>query len=447
MGKNTSRFNFSKLWQFLKTDIWRIRASTLSGQRSFWIRQLRVLLLAIRGFDEDKCQLRASALTFFSLLSVVPVVAMAFGVAKGFGFEALLEKQILAQLQGQEEVAQQIIQFSQSFLANTQGGVIAGIGIAVLFWSVIKVLGNIENSFNGIWGIKKGRNLGRKLTDYLSIMLICPILLIMSSSVTVLITSQITLIVEKLLFLGPISGWIIAALKLLPYAVIWIVFTFIYIFLPNTTVRFKSGLLAGIIAGTIYQLIQWVYITFQVGAAKYGAIYGSFAALPLFLVWLQVSWLVVLFGAEVSFAEQNVETYEFEPDCLKVSHQFKQRLALGIVHLCVKKFYHSQKPQTAAQIAHQLEIPIRLGHQILFELTECRLLSEVQIGKEREVAYQPAHAIELFTVENVLQALDAHGTNALPISMSEDMKKITQCLENFQNQIKTSTANCALKDI
>ncbi|MCK5180552.1 MAG: YihY/virulence factor BrkB family protein, partial [Candidatus Omnitrophica bacterium] len=280
----------SRFIQFLKTDIWRIRASTLSGQKSFWIRQLRIILLAIRGFAEDKCQMRASSLTFFSLLSVVPVVAMAFGIAKGFGFEEMLEKKLMTQLQGQEEVAVKIISFAQSFLENTQGGVIAGVGIAILFWTIIKVLGNIENSFNDIWGIKKSRTFGRKFSDYLSIMLVCPILFIMSSSVTVLITSQVTLVVEKLAFLGPIGTLIITSMRILPYAVIWVMFTFIYIFMPNTKVNFRSGLMAGIIAGTIYQIVQWAYIAFQVGVSKYGAIYGSFAALPLFLVWLQISW-------------------------------------------------------------------------------------------------------------------------------------------------------------
>jgi membrane protein len=214
--------SISKFVQFLKTDIWRIRASKLPSRQSFWIRQLRIILLAIRGFDEDKCQLRASALTFYSLLSVVPVVAMAFGIAKGFGLDGRLEKLILEKMQGQEEVAKQIVDFAHSFLANTQGGVIAGIGIVVLFWTVIKVLGNIESSFNDIWGIKKARPLSRKFSDYSSVMMICPILFVMSSSVTVLITSQVTLIIEKLAFLGPVGSLIILSLRILPYAVIWI---------------------------------------------------------------------------------------------------------------------------------------------------------------------------------------------------------------------------------
>jgi len=286
----------SKIINFIKVEIWRIRLKDLSRRKSFLIKQLRVILLALRGFNEDKCQLRASALTYYSLLSIVPVLAMGFGIAKGFGFDKLLEAQLLGSFAGQEAIIEQVIGFARSLLDNTRGGVVAGAGVAILFWTVIKVLGNIERSFNDIWGIKQARKFGRKFSDYLSVMLICPILIIVSSSITVFITTQVQLITEKMLLLGAISPLISFILKLLPYSMIWILFTFIYIFMPNTKVSFKSGLLAGILAGSIYEIIQWVYITFQVGVVKYNAIYGSFAALPMFLVWLQLSWLIVLFG-------------------------------------------------------------------------------------------------------------------------------------------------------
>lgn len=437
--------NFAKFTEFLKNDIWRIRASTLSNRKSFWIRQLRIILLAVRGFGEDKCQLRASALTFYSLLSVVPVVAMAFGVAKGFGFDGMLEKRIIGSMPGQEEVALQIVGFANSFLENTKGGLIAGISIAVLFWTVIKVLGNIENSFNEIWGIKKARTLGRKFSDYLSIMMICPILFIMSSSMTVLITSQVTLLVEKLAFLGPIGSLIIISLRVLPYAVIWIMFTFAYIFLPNTKVKFKSGLIAGIIAGTIYQIVQWGYITFQIGVSKLGAIYGSFAALPLFLVWLQVSWLVVLFGAEASFAEQNVDTYEFEADSLKASNAFKKLLALNITHICVKNFHVGKRAQTATEFSHELEIPIRLVHQVIFELTEAGILSEAKKGDA--IAYQPARDIDHLTMQNVLDSLDQRGIDNIPVAQTKSLQVLKDKMKKFRDIIVSSPENIYLKDV
>ena len=437
----------SKIINFIKKDVWRIRLKEVSRTKSFLVKQLRIVLLAFRGFDEDKCLLRASALTFYSLLSIVPVVAMAFGIAKGFGFEKILETQLLEKFQGQEAVLTNVIDFANKLLQTTKGGLIAGIGIAFLFWTVIKVLGNIEKSFNDIWGIKQARGIGRKFTDYLSIMLICPILVIMSSSITVFISSQIVLITQKITLLGAISPVIFALLKLLPYCVIWILFTFIYIFMPNTKVNFKAGILAGIIAGTIYQVVQWGYINFQIGAVKYNAIYGSFAALPLFLVWLQISWLVVLFGAEVSFAHQNVDTYEFEPDCLDISYSFKKLVILQIMHSLVKGFYKNDKPLTATQISHNLEIPIRLVRQILYELTECGIVSKVKREKDEAVAYQPARATEMFTVKYVIDALEHRGSRKIPIMQSKELDKLSACLKTFSDEIEKLPANMALKDI
>lgn len=349
--------------------------------------------------------------------------------------------------QGQQEVAEKVIGFAQSLLGNSRGGLIAGVGVAVLFWTVIKLLGNIESSFNNIWGIKTSRTWRRKFSDYLSVMLVCPVLLIMASSVTVLITSQVTLLVEKLSFLGPLADGIILTLKFLPYAVIWIVFTFLYFFMPNTKVKVKACLVAGVIAGTIYQVLQWGYITFQVGVANYGAIYGSFAALPLFLVWMQLSWLVVLFGAEVSFAEQNVETYEFEPDSLRVSPSFKKLLALRIAHYCVKKFHQALNPPSVDEISEHLEIPIRLVRQILFELTEAAILSEVKIDDSAGVGYQPAHCIDDISVIGVMKHLDQRGIDSLPVAQSKDFNKLKETLVQLQALVEKSPANLKLKDL
>ncbi|MCD4780424.1 MAG: YihY/virulence factor BrkB family protein [Candidatus Omnitrophica bacterium] len=433
--------------QFLQTDIWRIRASNLTGVKSFWIRQLRIFLLSLRGFNEDKCLLRASALTFYSLLSVVPVVAMAFGVAKGFGFETALESQLIKRFPGQEEVVGQIIGFANTLLENTRGGVIAGIGVCILFWTVIKVLGNIETSFNDIWGIKKSRTVVRKFSDYLSIMLICPILLIMSSSITVFVTSQLTLILSKLAFLGPISSVLLFLLKFIPYCVLWVLFTFIYIFMPNTKVKFKSGMFAGIIAGSIYQVWQWIYINFQIGAVKYGAIYGSFAALPLFLMWLQVSWKVVLFGAEISFAEQNVETYEFEHDCLKSSLGFQRVVALGVTNICVKNFCQEQDPPAAHDLALELEVPIRLVRKVLFELTEAKVLNEVKINDRDTIGFQPAHDIQDMTIREVLDRLEHMGIDSLPLSDSENIRSIKKHFKGARELIANSEHNVRIKDL
>ena len=436
-----------KVINFVKNDIWRIRLKSLPRRKSFLIKNMRVILVALRGFDEDKCQLRASALTFYSLLSIVPVVAMAFGVAKGFGFDKILEQQLLNRAPGQEEVIKQVISFSNALLANTKGGLVAGIGVAVLFWTVIKVLGNIEKSFNDIWGIKEQRGLARKFSDYLSIMLICPFLVVISSSATVFIAAQITNIIHKFSFLGVFSGLVFFALKLLPYAVLWLLFTFIYMFMPNTKVNFKSAVLAGIAAGTLYQVLQWAYVNFQIGVARYNAIYGSFAALPLFLVWLQLSWLVVLFGAEVSFAHQNVDTYEFEPDCLRISYSFKRLLALSIAHFIIKSFSSGDTPPTGEAISHALDIPIRLVRQILYELVEAGIIYEIKTKEYKNVAYQPAKDINIFTIKYVMDALDKRGIENIPVTETNTLRALSDSLNNLSNILDKSPANKRLKDL
>lgn len=438
---------FRQVGNFIKQDIWRIRRTQLPPGKSFFLTLLRVLILSIRGFDENKCKLRASSLTFYSLVSIVPVAAMAFGIAKGFGFEKVLEAQLRSKLAGHEEILANVIQFSHSLLENTRGGVIAGIGLIVLFWAVIKVLGQIEEAFNDIWGVKERRTIGRMFSDYLSLMLICPVLIILSSSMTVFITTQLNLIMEKFTILGVLSPLFFLFLKLLPYGLLWSLFTFIYIFMPNTKVRFTSGLLAGIIAGTIFQIVQWGYITFQIGVVQYNAIYGSFAVLPLFLVWLQLSWLIVLYGAELSFAYQNVDTYEFEPDALQASHRLKTLLALQITHHLIKNFAAGGKPLTAREISHRLEIPIRFVNELLFELAKSNVLSVTEAEGDGERGFQPAVDINALTIHYVLEAMDRRGLNHMPFAHAPEFGVLSEVVKSFGKAIESLPANKLLKEL
>jgi membrane protein len=435
--------------KFVTVDIWRLRLEDLPFGKSFLVKQLRVFLLALRGFVEDRCFSRASSLTFNTLLSIVPVVAILFGVAKGFGFETKLKRELFDKFSGeaQQEVLWKVFDFAESMLQVTKGGVIAGIGLVILFWSVINVLGNIEASFNEIWEIKESRTWARKFSDYLAIMILSPIFIMLSSSATVFITSQITHLTEQIKLLGMISPFIFLGLKLIPYVLIWILFTIIYILMPNTKVNLKAGLLAGIIAGTIFQIVQWGYISFQIGTAKYNAIYGSFAALPLFLMWVQISWWVVLFGAELSFAHQNVDTYEFEPDSRRVSPAFKKVLTLQIAHLLVKNFANGEKPLTDVEICTRLKMPIRLAHIVLYDLVKSRVVSEIRTRQDRQFAYQPARDISTLTIKYVIDAIDQNGTNNIPVARTEEFVALSEAIDNFREEMEASPANRLLKDI
>ncbi len=444
-----------KVSQYLATDVWRVSLAETTALWSFLIRQLRVLILTFRGFDQDKCSLRASALTFYSLLSIVPVVAMAFGVAKGFGVEDILRRELLTRFSGQEEILTRVIDFAHGMLATTRGGMVAGAGLAVLFWTVIKVLMQIESSFNDIWEIHRQRSYGQRFSNYLSIMLVSPVVLVVSGSATVFITAQVTRITETVALLGIFAPVIYLGLKFLPYALMWSLLAFVYITVPNTRVNLKSGLLAAVVAGTMYQAVQWAYITFQIGLARYNAIYGSFAALPMFLVWLQLSWLIVLFGAEYAFATQNVDAYEFEPDLKRASRRTRTLLALEITRRIVRGFERGTEPPTAAEISAAVSIPIRLTRQLLSELVDSGVLQETRRRSSRwsaavtsrEAAFLPQRDIGAYTIGYVMERLERSGSDTLNYKRSRELTELEGSLESMSAEIESSPENRLLKDI
>ena len=278
-------------------------------------------------------------------------------------------------------------------------------------------------------------------------MVFAPVLFIISSSATILVASQVKVIVNKITLLGVFSSVIFFLLNLLPYVSIWILLTMIYIVMPNTRIPLKSGILGGIVAGTIFQIVQWIYIKFQIGAASYGAIYGSFAALPLFLAWLQMSWMIVLFGAEIAYANEHYETFGFQPDYSRISVSAKKLLMLRIFHLLTKKFSLGEKPLSAKQIAHALEIPIRLVQKLLDELTTVGLVVETAKGIGNEAAFQPGRTIEDITIKYALDRYEQSGTHDIPVPQSEETEKISMHLKNISEIIEKSSVNILLKEI
>ncbi len=436
-----------KAIKFIRYDIWNMSLDGLPKSQYFLIRQLRVVMLAIRGFNEDKCMLQASALTFYSLLSIVPIIAMAFGIAQGFGFQKMLDKELEEMFGAQKEVLHQATSFAHSMLENTKGGLVAGIGVAILIWTVMKVLGNIEASFNDIWQIKKSRSWLRKFTDYLSIMLLAPLLLVLSSSITVFINTSLTALVEKVDY----SGFMVSMVNFLfgfsPYFLMWVLFTFLYIVMPNTTVKIRSAIIAGIIAGTIYKITEWGFVSFEIGVAQYNRIYGSFAALPLFLFFMQTAWLIVLFGAEIAFAEQNVGRYEFELESKLISNNYRGMLTLWVMHLLVKNFEVGGKAMTANEISEKLRLPMRVLNKTLHDLHLAGGVSEVKTENEKELAYQPALDINKITVKRVVDMINETGINDLPVTKNESYKKIDQVFHQLQEHTAKAKENVLLINI
>jgi len=439
--------SIGRIFIFLQKDIWKIPLKALPRHKSFLFKQIRMLLIVVKGLRTERLSARASALTYFSLLAFVPVLAILFGIFKSFGIETFLERYLYDNFTFQKDVIDQMVTMANKVLASTRGDIIAGIGLVILLWAVIRVLSVIEQTFNDIWQVKKSRGMVRKFSDYIAILLLAPLMMILASSATVFLSTRISDLTGHSHVAEYIGSFILFLLHLSPYLLIWILLTIIYMVIPNTRVRFRSALLAGVIAGTLYQALQWVYIRFQISVTNYNAIYGSFAALPLFLVWLQTSWYIVLLGAEISFANQNVEKLDFEMGNLSTSPSFDRLLSLLIAHRVIKNFAEGKKPMTITEIAHKLDIPVRIASTLTYAMTECGVFSETYTTEYKERAYQPARDIGTLSVNTLINILDRKGDDHIPIPETKEYNKLREITDTFRHTLDDHPGNILLKDI
>lgn len=428
---------------FFSTTIWQ---NPPGGPRRLIIRTLRILYLTVRGFQDHHGPLRASALTFYTLLSLVPVVAMAFGVAKGFGFERLLEKELLSHFAAQQEVITQVITFARNMLDNTKGGLIAGVGVLVLFWTVTKVLSNIEESFNHIWGATP-RSWLRKLTDYLTITILAPLLLITAGSATVFVASQVSALSSQIGLENVVDPAVSLGLSLAPYMLLWFLFTLVYMIMPNTKVLISSALPAAILAGTAYQTMQTAYVKFQITMTSYNAIYGSFAALPLFLLWLNLSWHIVLFGAEITHALQHRDQRDPTEGGQRLSIRQVRLAALALCAHVAQGFINGQPAPTVSMCARSLNLAPALVEHVAALLIESRILSRVQNFEHEPSCLQPARDVTTLTVSQVMLALDNCGHNALFSATQPEFHGPAMALHNLEQMLDAAAASIRITEI
>jgi membrane protein len=431
----------------LNDAIWHTPLSELSKRRSYVIRQLRIIVLAGRGFFSHNVQLRAASLTLYTLLSVIPIAAIAFAIAKGFNLDQDLEQIVLNKFSNYKELLEPLLSRARSAIQDTSGGYLAGVGVIILFWSVMSLLDHIESSFNHIWQITSARLWHRKFTDYLTIMLIAPVFLILSSSITGFIRLQLPEYLSNariLEFFKPVVGFLV---QLAPYILTSLSLTLLFIIMPNTKVKLVPAIIAGIITGTIVQVLLWLYIDLQWGITKLSAIYGSFAMIPLFIVLIQTSWTCVLLGAELTFANQNVAQYEFEDEALTISNYHKRVLLLMIMHILIRNFDKGEKPISSEKISKILKIPIRLSRDILRDLTDAELVSAITGNDQQERLYQPALDINKLSICFVLSRIDKRGTEHRTVVKNKEFEKVVSTLEKFDKIIAKSDSNILIKDI
>ena len=425
--------------RFVTYDIWRITENEVSGLKEIYINIIKTVILAVRGFQSENLQTKASALTYSTLLSIVPLLAVLLGIAKGFGFQGTVRQELFDYFPGHEMELNKAFEFVESYLAQAQGGVIIGVGLILLFYTVINLISSVEDTFNDIWQIQKSRPWYRKISDYLALFLVLPVLM------TAFMSTLQNSFLGQYLFFTPLMELF---LHIAPYIITTLAFTGLYVSLPNTKVRFVNGLVAGFIAGCAFQLFQFIYISGQIWVSKYNAIYGSFAALPLLLLWLQLSWLICLFGAELSYASQNVKKFSFERDSKSISRRYKDFLTLLIASLIIKRFVKGEKPYTADELSDAYRIPIRITTQILYLLTELNIIIEVNYGNDDRVAYyQPAIDVNKITVSYLLTRMDEYGSENFKIDTSKLFSKEWKALLKTREDMIKANDNILLKDL
>jgi membrane protein len=362
-----------RIRKFFDEDVWQIETEEIqSPLRKLLYNLIQKTEFTIVRFTKDRMQNKAAALTYSTLLAVVPILAIVFAIAKGFGVASIIENQLRTNLSSQQELANTLMNFVNSYLAHTKSGIFIGVGLVLLLWTVIMLTHNIECTFNNIWQIKKPRNLFRTITDYTAIFFLLPVLAVASSGLSIFMTTFLK-DMPDFLMLGSFMRGII---KLIPFTLTCLMFTGLYVFMPNTLVKFKCAIFPGILAGIAFQFLQYFYINSQIWVSGYNAIYGSFAAIPLFMLWIQISWLICLFGAELTYANQNIKIYDFGQDVNNISRESHDYLCIKILTAICHRFEHGLTPYSANELSTELRIPLRIVNELLYELTEGKILVE-----------------------------------------------------------------------
>ena len=435
----------SNLINFLTNDIWRLDSQDVSGKRNIFYNGLKAIIMTVRNTMELQLNVRAASLTYRTLLSLVPGLAVLFAVARGFGLLNIIKGQLSTYFPGQEEILLQVTEFIDNSLEHAQGGVFAGVGVIVLLYTVFILFSDIENNFNTIWQLSKGRTIQRRISDYFALIFIMPIFIVLNSALTIMISSSTVYFDAFSYILNPL---VTQVLNILPFFIIILVLTLLYKFMPNTKVKFVNALIAGFVAGTALQIFQLVYISGQLWITKYNAIYGSFAALPLLLLWMQLSWNIVLMGVELSFSLQNIRKFYFEKETKNISRRYNDFFTILIASLIAKRFAMEKLPLTVDEISEKHSIPIRLTNQIIDLLQELQIISPTPDGEDEDVmAYQPAFDINLMSVKLLMSKIDVYGSESFRIDADIEFKSHWDALMRSRESLYSVDGDVLLKDL
>jgi len=430
--------------QFLLGDIWKLDFSKLSGIKAFLLKHLRILFLVAKRFIKDRLPVRASALVYATLLSIVPLLAVMFSLLKGFGYHNKLEpflNNLFAPLG--EQAIQTIVPSIVNFVRNANVMALGALGFLFLLLSSISIINNMERAFNDVWVVERTRSFHRRIGDYLSVLIFGPVLVFSVLAITA--SLQDYALVRKL---GEIPFVEILANRVAPIIASWMIFCFLYVFVPNTKVRFVSALYGALIAGTLWQVINFVFANFIVTAYQSGtkaALYASFAVFPLFLVWLFYGWTVVLVGAELAYVHQNLNKVVWGEQFKAISWRMEESLALKIMLVISQKFCQDEKAPTQADLAEYLNVPVHTVDKVLVVLLDQELITA---SGRREIRYSPAKCLERLNVREILKKVRTYGAVE---PRHEKMDVISQLVGKMQDQydktLEEAFVDVSLRDL
>lgn len=413
--------------EYATTGVWRDQRNNL------WVRTVKIVNLSVRSFMRSDLQTMACGLTYRVMLAIVPALALLFAIARGFGFQNILTAQLFNYFPTQQRALETAMRFVDSYLAQASEGVFVGVGIVVLLWTLISLLGAVEDAFNQIWGVAGGRSLWRKITDYTAIFLILPVFMLCGSGLTVFMTATMRSVLP---FMTPVVS---VLLDISSVVLIWLFFTGAYMLVPNTKVKFRNALPAGIMAGIAYQVLQALFLNGQLYVSKYNAIYGGFAFLPLFLVWLQLVSLFLLAGAVVCYSAQNISFYSFTSEVQSISNDYRRRVGVGLMAVIVQRYHRGLPPLTATALAREYGIPQRLVDMLLLDLEQVALVNRVVLGSDdRLPSYQPARDLSTLTVGQVIDLLANRGTNDFIPEFDKRFAPVVEAVDAIEELVRTS---------
>ena len=433
-----------KIIKFFQVDIWRIDPDELSPIRRLFYEVAKILFLAIRFFTTKRVLNQASALTYSTLLAIVPILAVIFAIARGFGYNRYIEVWFRDSLSAQPQAAEVIIGFVNSYLVHTKSGIFLGVGLVFMLYTVLMLVSNIETTFNEIWQVKKQRSIFRTFTDYLAMFFMFPILIVISSGLSIfMVTAAESLAGFRLL--GPAVRF---AIGTSPYILMSALFMALYIFMPNTHVRFKNVIVPGILAGIAMQWLQYFYINSQIWMTSYNAIYGSFAALPLFMLWVQISWTICLFGAELCYTSQNLDYYAYDANTSDISHRYFIMLAAILMSRICRRFAEGKHAYTTEELQQETEIPVRIVNDILFKLIDAKLLIEISSDEKGESSqFVPSESLSNLNLGIMIDRLEAQGRWKIDLPLNHLMgNSWSKAIEQRTKYLK-SMRNIKLEDL